>query len=87
MSILIKGIQMPKEDELLCIRIYPSGKVTLEMDLQCKQVAEAVELHDHGDLFDKDELSELIGESFEYFLARLSLKCPKAIIPAERSKE
>lgn len=39
----------------------------------------------NGDLLDKDELSRLVGESFEYFLARLGLKCPKAIIPAERS--
>lgn len=85
MSLLIKGLKMPKkEDELLCIRIYPSGKVTIDMDLQCKQVAEAVEVLNHGDLLDKDELSKLVGESFEYFLARLNLKCPKAIIPAER---
>ena len=56
MSILLKGMKMPKEDELLCIRIYPSGKVTLDMDLQCKQVAEAVELQKHGALIDQDEL-------------------------------
>ena len=55
-SILIKGMQMPKEDELLCIRIYPSGKVTVDMDLQCKQIAEAVELPKHGALIDQDEL-------------------------------
>lgn len=42
---------------------------------------------DHGDLLDKDELSRLVGESFEYFVARLGLKCPKAVIPAERSEE
>lgn len=47
---------MPKEDELLCIRIYPSGKVTLDMDLQCKWVAEAVELPKHGALIDQEEL-------------------------------
>ena len=41
----------------------------------------------HGDLLDKDELSMLVGESFEYFLARLGLKCPKAVIPSERSEE
>lgn len=48
---------------------------------------EIVELLDHGDLLDKDELSKLVGESFEYFLARLDLKCPKAVIPAERSED
>lgn len=57
MSILIKGLKMPKEDELLCIRIYPSGKVTVDMDLQCKQVAEAVEVLNHGDLIDRDALN------------------------------
>lgn len=78
---------MPKEDELLCIKIYPSGKVTVDMDLQCKQIAEAVEISNHGDLMDKDELSKLVGESFEYFLARLDLKCPKAVIAADRSED
>lgn len=60
MSILIKGLQMPKEDELLCIKIYPSGKVTLDMDLQCKQIAEAVEVLNYEDMIegqcDKNEL-------------------------------
>ena len=46
-----------------------------------------IELPGHGDLIDKDELSRLVGESFEYFLARLGLKCPKAVIPAERSED
>ena len=62
MSILIKGMKMPKEDELLCIRIYPSGKVIIDLDLQCKQVAEAVELPDHGDLIDRDALMTRYAE-------------------------
>lgn len=41
MSILIKNIDMPKDEELLSINIYPNGKVTIAMDLKCKQIATA----------------------------------------------
>lgn len=58
MSVLIKGMNMPKnEDELLSIHIYPSGKVTRQFDDKCSQIAEAVEITSpHGDLIDKDEI-------------------------------
>lgn len=102
MSLLIKGMKMPKENELLCIRIYPSGKVTVDMDLQCKQVAEAVELPDHGDLIDRDAF---IGRQQSWALLIAMghgdddewVKCigeicahlydAPVIIPAERSEE
>ena len=45
MSIVIKGLQMPKHDgEILCIEIYPDGTVCMEMDLKCNKIAEAKEL-------------------------------------------
>lgn len=76
MSVLIKGITL---DDF----IRYGGEYAGYLDgIGC-----TVELPDHGDLLDKDELSRLVGESFEYFLARLGLKCPKTVIPAERSKE
>lgn len=86
MSVLIKGMEMPKDGEFLDLVITADG-IVRAYDQEDEKIAEAVELPDHGDLLDKDELSRLVGESFEYFLARLSLKCPKAVIPAERSKE
>ncbi len=87
MSLLIKGLKMPKkEDELLCIRIYPSGKVTIDMDLQCKQVAEAVELPNHGNLIDRDALCIKGGRNCgKMFFAEL-LKNAPVVIPAERRK-
>ena len=91
MSILIKGVKMPKEDELLCIRIYPSGKVTLDMDLQCKQVAEASELPTHGDLIDIDWLKEECEEPNVWWETATEMKMilanPPIVIPAERSED
>ena len=54
MSILIKGMEMPTNGELLCINIYPDGKVCIDLDLECKQIATAVELPPHGRLIDAD---------------------------------
>lgn len=70
----------------MSILIKDTKVVTLQraMILFCGH--EVIELPDHGELLDKDELSRLVGESFDYFLARLGLKCPKAIIPEERSE-
>lgn len=42
MGIYIKGMEMPKDGELLCINIYPDGKVCINLDLKCKQIATAV---------------------------------------------
>ena len=80
MSILIKGMKMPKEDELLCIKIYPNGKVAFDMDLQCKQVAEAVEVLDHGDLeaalpvdVSRQKIGEWINDGKAYALYKCSV--------------
>lgn len=88
---------MPKEDELLCIRIYPSGKVTIDMDLQCKWVAEAVEILNHGELIDREyaiasgcsgRISTEGGEDWiRVEEVRQSLKDVPAVIPAERSND
>lgn len=80
MSILINGMKMPKEDEELCIRICPSGKVTIYMDLQCRQIAEAVELPDHGDLIDRDAIKVGLWGEDEY---KMLCDSP-VVIPAER---
>lgn len=62
MSILIKSIEMPTEDEMLFLRIYPNGKVTIDGDLECKQIATAVPVQPHGRLIDADELMQTIRE-------------------------
>ena len=59
MSIIIKGMKMPKHDgEILCIEIYPDGTVCMDMDLQCRKIAEAKELPPHGRLIDAEEEEE-----------------------------
>ena len=90
MSLLIKGMKMPKAGNWKTIRVYYDGtcaEPNWQGDCKVMKGCEAAHIPNHRDLLDKDELSKLVGESFEYFLARLDLKCPKAVIPAERSEE
>ena len=54
MSVLIKGIDMPKDGGILCITIYPDGIVCLNRDLECKRIATAVPVPKHGRLIDGD---------------------------------
>lgn len=44
MSILINGLDMPDENHMLFLRIYPDGKVTIDMDLKCTQIATATQV-------------------------------------------
>lgn len=91
MSILIKGMEMPTNDELLFLRIYPNGKVTIDMDLECKQIATAVPVLSHGRLIDADEfLKRAIGTKCfrgDYALMLEELVGESTtIIPAEEGK-
>ena len=96
MSILIKGLKMPKEYEFIdlvitgdgVVREYYEGKVDIE-------VAKAVELPDHGDLVDRDEAADdacLIwgrnssGDDAAQEIIE-HLRKMKAVIPAERSED
>lgn len=54
-SILI-NMEMPTDDEILCINIHPDGKVCIALDLECKQIATAVSVPPHGDLIERDAL-------------------------------
>lgn len=56
MDILIKGLNMPKDGEMLCIDIHPDGKVSYNLDLKCKQIATAASIPPHGRLIDADAL-------------------------------
>lgn len=53
-DVLIHNMELPEKDGLLSINIWPNGNVTIALDLECKPVAEAVELPPHGDLHIKD---------------------------------
>ena len=56
MGVYIKGMEMPTGDEMLCINIFPDGKVTSHFDLRCMPVAKAVPVSPHGRLGDLNEL-------------------------------
>lgn len=56
MSILIRGMEMPKDGELLCIDIHPDGKVCINLDLSCEKVGTAIPVPPHGDLIERDAL-------------------------------
>jgi hypothetical protein len=51
-------MEMPTDGEFLCINVYPDGKVCINLDLDCKQVATAVPVPPHGRLIDADALTE-----------------------------
>ena len=54
-DLLIKGMEMPKEDEEIIIRISPNGTVMTEYALPITGV-KAVPVPPHGDLIDRDAL-------------------------------
>ena len=62
--LLIKGMEMPKHgDKLLCIDIWPSGKVSISSDPMCKTVGIAVEIPTpHGRLIDADALANVASQ-------------------------
>ncbi len=91
MSVLIKGIYLPQNETYLDLVITADGNVCC-FDHEGVSVAKAVELPDHGDLIDRDELMKhgvyMPVEGGNLPLVYLSyVKGAKAVIPAERSEE
>jgi hypothetical protein len=89
-DILISGIGMPKEGQMLYIDIYPDGKVAHDFDLSCKQIATAVSVPSHGRLIDADALLKDVREHSEsYFaedFAHEWVDVAPTIIPASKRK-
>ena len=55
MSILIKGMDMPKDGEAVVLVISnENGKMLAEVDEYCGAVYEAVPIPPHGNLIDRD---------------------------------
>lgn len=70
MSILIKGLKMPEDGEFLDLVITADG-VVRAYDKEDEKIAEAVELPDHGDLIEKDQLFKKAEEREEQAIAEL----------------
>ena len=49
MSILIRGLDMPKDGEQLCIDINSGGRVCINLDLTCETIASAVSVSEIED--------------------------------------
>lgn len=96
MSILIKGLEMPEDGALLCLRIYPSGVVRTcfsPPQPPGSKIATAIPIFYHGDLIERDALKEDMDDKRDcetWIGIEECLKCADAapvVIPAERSEE
>lgn len=88
MGLYIKGIEMPASDKMLYIKIYPNGKVAIDMDLECKQIAIAVPVPPHGRLIDADALpnKDVYDQNWrEYGYSQYVINAAPTIIPAEEA--
>lgn len=95
MSILIKGLKMPKGDEALVIFINSNGTIdepNWQWDYTLIKGAKAIELSDHGDLIDRDKLMKhgvympMDGGNLPVVYMSY-VKGAEAVIPAEKSEE
>lgn len=57
-DILIKNMEMPKDDEVLSLTVYPNGSVCLFM----KEVSKAIELPPHEHLTEKSAFWNMLHE-------------------------
>lgn len=94
MSIIIKGMEMPTKDNLVCL-ITPDGDVWRIADMPCgtKHLAhaKAVELPPHGDLIQRSDVLAVVDEAYEYgvVIKRKDFDEPNipTIVPAEKGVE
>lgn len=95
-GVYIRGLQMPREGEIVCIDIHPDGKVSINLDLKCRQIATAIPVPDHGRLKDVDELIALhrarakkaggVSGLISYMAAEV-LDVAPTIIPADKEAD
>ena len=74
MSVLIKGLKMPEDGALLCLKIYPSGVVRTcfgPPQPPDSKIATAIPVSDHGDLL--EELPTIEPTLYGYNLKHLAL--------------
>ena len=97
MSVIIKGMQMPKEGLSVVVDLWNNGTAYV-YGTGNAEMYDAVELPDHGDLIDRDALIEeakILGTvtchqpfDFPYGCNLVEwCKLAKTVIPAERSED
>lgn len=97
MSVLIRGMEMPKAGNWKTIRVYYDGtcaEPNWQGDCKVMKGCDAVPIPDHGDLIDKNELlkkAEFIGDAFTgrggYVVWGDDILNAQTVIPAERSED
>jgi len=60
MSIYINGIEMPKDNEILCINIMANGNVYYSLDLNANTIANAAHVPPHGRMIDADDAVKVL---------------------------
>lgn len=95
MSVLIKGMEMPKAGNWKTIRIYYDGtcaEPNWQGDCKVMKGCEAVPVHDHGDLIEREAAYDSIAEQeggnyIDMDAVYVGLHNAPTVIPAERSEE
>lgn len=64
MSVLLKGLAMPRDGERLKVWIVANGQVIVDKRTYYEEY-EAVELPEHGDLIDRDALMIRLGMAMD----------------------
>lgn len=85
MSILIKGLKMPK-DKPLRIVLNPNGQLFVDHGTTFTE-CEAVELPDHGDLVERDIVWRDMVQTESFQEAQNAIWKAPVVIPAERIEE
>lgn len=88
MSVLITGVDMPMEDFILSVDIFPDGTVADHWTCSIKG-ARAEQLPPHGDLIDRSELLEnsKANGMYPHWIDTMDIKRMPTIVPAERSSD
>lgn len=87
-GVYIEGIKMPVGEELLCLNIFPDGKVTNHFKLRCDGIARAFPVPDHERLIEAERLKEVFhrnvvsGDAFDQLI-----DIAPTIIPADKEGE
>ena len=98
MSILIKGMEMPKEGNWKTIRIYPDGTCAVpnwQGDCTLIKDAKAVPVPPHGDLIDRREaIIDANERAYDFWLSDDEVNATiqflneqTAVIPAEEGEK
>lgn len=86
-GIYIEGMEMPQDGELLCINIYPDGKVCINLNLKCNRIATAIPVPDHGRLVDADRLGFAMMDAENADQALAMVDDAPTIIPADKEAD